>query len=429
MSDLDRILEKFPRPTWRPFAWSVIALCCAAASWAWTTELDRIAIAPGTVVPKGQVRIIQHLEGGVASEILVAEGDTVAAGDPLMRIELGGDALNGEELQARLDALALERARLIAEAAQIDLHLPEEESARQTDLARAETMTYRNRKREYESRIAVLRDQRSQKELEIESIAARLAGARARFAPLQEQREIAQHLSENQLMAKSQALTVERDYKTLEAEIGDLAVSLPLAQTALAEAKERELFERNRFRSEASERLRQVEIEMARQRELLTRANSQATRRLIVSPIDGIVKNLQVNTIGGVVGAGQPIAEIVPIGEELVIQARLSPRDVGHVSVGQTATVKIHTYDYMRYGALTGVVTQIAADASRDDKGEHYFRMILETDGDHLAIGDERYPISPGMSADIDIKLGKQTVARYLVEPVLKLRNEAFQAR
>ncbi len=429
MRDLDLLLEKHPLPSWRPLSAIVMALLGGALLWAAVARVDRVATAPGVVAPQGQVRVVQHLEGGIVSEILVREGAAVSAGQPLVRLDLGAEALNADEIRIGLDSLRLERARLLAEALQIDFAPPGDATGRQPDLAEAERATFQSRRREHESSLAVLRDQRTQKELAVQSIGARLRAAKARFGPLSEQREIAQTLSGRKLMRRTEALALERQYQELKGEIADLEVALPLAQAALAEARERELFERNRFRNAANDRLRAVEVEIARRREELSRADSQQRRTVVVSPIDGVVKSLRANTLGGVLRPGEPILEIVPSRERLVIEARLSPDDIGHVRLGQAARVKLATYDFLTYGALDGRVSRLAADANRDESGAYYFPIVIETDRDHLAVGADRYPLSAGMTAQVDIRLGDRSFLRYLIEPALKLREEAFGER
>ncbi|MEO1330627.1 MAG: HlyD family type I secretion periplasmic adaptor subunit [Pseudomonadota bacterium] len=429
MSTLDDLIKDFPLPTWRPLAGAAMALLAGGAIWAAQTRIDRVAVAQGVVAPQGQVRTVQHLEGGIVDTILVREGDRVSAGQALLQIDLGNEGLNAEEIQIRLDSLALERARLLAETLQVDLALPEAPSTRQPDLAKAERAAYQSRRREYESSLAVLRDQRSQKELAIQSINERLKAARARLAPLDEQRRTAQHLADKKLARRTEALSLEGEYQRLKGEIADLEVSLPLAQTALAEARERELYERNRFRKAANDRLREVEVDIARQTELSSRASSQNSRTVIESPIDGVVKNLAVNTIGAVVRPGDPILEVVPTRERLVVEARLSPEDVGHVQVGQRARVKLSTYDFLRYGALEGRIARIAADSNTDEQGRHFFQFVVEPEADHLSVGAQRYPLSPGMTAQVDIDLGDRSMLEYLIEPALKLRENAFRER
>ena len=163
--------------------------------------------------------------------------------------------------------------------------------------------------------------------------------------------------------------------------------------------------------------------------ELLTRATEVGSRSEIKSPINGIVKNLKFTTIGGVVRPGDPIMEIVPTGEQLVIQSQLSPTDRGYVTEGQSAMVKISTYDFARYGGLNGTVIQVAPGTSQDEKGNPFFRVIVQTDKNYLGESEGSLPIVPGMQATVEIHTGKKSVMEYLIKPVLKLKEEAFRER
>ncbi|MEL6977260.1 MAG: HlyD family type I secretion periplasmic adaptor subunit [Pseudomonadota bacterium] len=427
MRAMDRLEAGFPAPRWRFLGWFAIAALLAGGAWAATTQLDEVAVAPGVLAPHGRVRVVQHLEGGITEAIHVNEGDRVRAGEPLAQLDLGAGGLNLDQIQVDLDALLLERGRLVAESAQIDLHFPEDAAARQPAMAAAERAAYRSAKREHESSLAVLRDQRSQRELEIERILAQLASARERLRPLRQQQQIAETLMESQLMPRTQALSFDHDAKEIEGEIAALEIALPLAQTALAEARERELFERNRFRNRASDRLREVEMALAEQTALQERASAQQRRTTVASPIDGVVKTLAVNTIGGVVGAGEPIAEIVPVDERLVVEARVAPQDVGQVHEGQRVQVKVSAYDFLIYGALDGVVETVSADATQASDGAYFFKVTVGLEVDHLRHRGERRPLTAGMNADVDFVLGQRSLLWYLVEPLMRLRSDAFR--
>jgi len=212
-------------------------------------------------------------------------------------------------------------------------------------------------------------------------------------------------------------------------EIATIEPGIARANSALAEYAQRERDETLKFRRDAQEQLGKAEQEVARNRELMTQATDQARRTELQSPIDGQVKNLRFNTVGGVLKPGETVMEVVPANEKLIVEARLNPRDRGYVRSGQAATVKISTYDYVRYGGLEGQVTQIAADADLDERREPYFRVFAETDKAYL--GDEPgvWPITPGMQATVDIKTGERTVLDFLLRPVMKLRHEAFRER
>ena len=182
------------------------------------------------------------------------------------------------------------------------------------------------------------------------------------------------------------------------------------------------------FRRAISEQITLVELEIAREQERLVKATEQRSRAVIASPIEGVVQNLSYHTIGGVVGPGDAIMQIVPSRERLLIEARVDPRDIGHVEVGQRAVAKVSTYDFVRYGGLEGRVVSIAADADTDRSGQHYFRVVVETTDSTLG-ADGTLPIIPGMQATIDIHTGEKRVLDYLIQPVLKTRSEAFRER
>lgn len=429
MTGLDRILTRFPVPSWQPLAWLTMIMLAGAATWASVTELDRVAVASGSVVPRGEVRVVQHLEGGIVTAIHVREGDEVEEGQPLVRLDLGSGGLNAEEIEVRLDGLELERARLLSEYASLALSLPGAPSRRQPQLAEAERAAFLSRRREHESNLTVLREQKRQRELEIRSIDSRIESLRRSLDIAKAQYDMAHRLGQQQLVPEMQVLDLAGEVERMEGEMASLRIARPAAERAHLEAEERLVNERHRFHKDAAERLREVELEIARQRELYERASSQEVRTEILSPIDGVVQDMKINTIGGVVGPAEPIVEIVPSKERLVVEAQLSPADVGHVAVGQPATVKISTYDFLTYGSLQGRIVNVSADTNQDAEGQHYFRLIVETDSDSLEVGEETYPISPGMQAQVDIGLGRRSVLRYIVEPVLRLRDEAFRDR
>lgn len=429
MSQLDNLLERFPLPTWRPLAWIAIALMSASAIWASQAELEEIIAAAGVVVPQSQVKVVQHLEGGIITAIHVREGDRVEAGQPLLQLDLGSGGTNAEELQVRLDALLIKRARLTAQRDSKPLLLPEAASERQPHIAAAETATYDNRQRQFESDQEVIRKQARQQEYEVIAIDARRDSVRKRLDLASQQLAMIRKLYQSGVMAKMRLLDIEREVETIHGELLRLNVDYDKAGELLLEVKEREQQDLTHFRSQAAAELSQVELELGRHRELLVKASAQQQRSEVVSPIEGIVKRNRFNTIGGIVRPGDSIMEIVPSEDVLVVEARLSPTDVGHVAVGQSVLVKISTFDYLRYGGLEGIVQHVSADSSADQSGNQYFKMIVQTSGSQLDVGDQVYKITPGMEALVDVKIGIRSVLSYLIKPVLKLRHEAFRER
>jgi ATP-binding cassette subfamily C protein LapB len=429
MSQLDQMLDRFPLPSWRPLAWTAMALLAIGSAWAGQANLDEIVTARGVVVPKGQVKVVQHLEGGIVTAILVRDGDRVSAGQVLLLLDLGAGGINREELQVRLDGLRLKQARLSAELEGTTLILPEPDAARQPKMARAETAAFESRKRELDSSLRLLRNRIRQQEFEIAEIDIRRTSVQKRFDLAREQQEMIARALASRVVARMDALSLEREVEAIRGELAKLTIERAKAEEALLEATERERQEQERFRSQAAGELSQTELEIRRHEELLAKAADQAQRTEVLSPIDGVVKNLRFNTVGGVVGPGEPIMEVVPSADSLVIEARLSPVDVGHVQVDQPAVVKISTFDYLRYGALDGRVEQVAADSTMDKSGEQFFKMIIATSSDSIRSGGRAYRITPGMEALVDVRIGSRSVLSYLLKPVLKLRHEAFRER
>ena len=429
MTQLDDLLERFPLPSWRPLAWIAIGLLTAGAAWAAQTDLEEIVSTAGIVVPQSQVKVVQHLEGGIITAIHVREGETVEAGQPLVQLDLGSGGTNTQELRVRVDALLIKRARLTAQRDGTPIRLPQEPSSRQQHIAAAETATYDNRQRQFESDLEVIRKRIRQQEHEIAAIDARRVSVRKRLELASKQRGMIRKLHQSGVTTTMRLLDIERDVEAIHGELLGLDAEFDKAGEALLEAQEREQQDLTHFQSHAAAELAQVELEIGRQQELLTKARAQQQRSEVVSPIDGVVKRSRFNTIGGIVRPGDSIMEIVPSEDALVVEARLSPVDVGHVAVGQPVLVKISTFDYLRYGGLEGTIRHVAADSSADQSGNQYFKMIVETSTSQLESGGDSYRIKPGMEALVDVKIGSRSVLSYLVKPVLKLRHEAFRER
>ena len=220
---------------------------------------------------------------------------------------------------------------------------------------------------------------------------------------------------------------MDQAHEQLNLQISELVIARPLAESVVTEIDRQEQQEHIRYQREASERLREVELELVSLREQLERAADQANRTEIISPVDGVVQGLQINTIGGVIEPGQPILQVVPIGESLVVEAHLPPADIGHVHAGQRAVVRLSTYDFFRYGDLEGVIEHISADRHVTPEGAAYYLVRIRLDQQILEPENgETYPILPGMEAEIDIQIGTRTALQYMLEPVLKLRQDAF---
>ena len=426
---LDELLNSHPMPTWRVFAWPVMSMMLLLVTWAFFAELDEVAVSIGEVVPQGKVRVIQHLEGGIVEQLFVTEGDTVKEGDILIQLDQSSTGSNKEELSVRLDSQLLVRRRLQAEAQGKKLVFPPDIAAKRPTLAASQRQAFDARARELVSTLNVMKEQVKQRKLEVQELTARQKAVMRNYKLATERLKMSASLLTEGLTAKIEHLELEAEVESLDGEVQSLKPSIPKARAAVAESKERLKEGQIRFQREAQEELGKTEQEIARIREVLKRATEQGSRAEIKSPVAGVVKNLRFNTIGGVIKPGEPILEIVPTGENLVVQSRLNPTDRGYVSEGQKATVKISTYDFARYGGLKGTVIQVAPDTSMDENGQPYFRVVVQTNKNYLGREEGSLPIVPGMQATVDIHTGKKSVIDYLIRPVLKLKHESFRER
>ena len=426
---LDMMLNQNPLPGWRLLAWPVMLLLAIGLTWANFAKLDEVSIATGEVVPAGRIKVVQHLEGGIIQEIYVLEGDTVKEGQTLLQLDLASSGTNQEELQVRLDSNVLVKARLEAEANGSELTFPEAVAKRRAAIVSAQRQAYEARRRELSSTIQVMREQVKQRELEVEELTARSRAVESNYKLASERLKMSKSLLAEGLTAKMEHLQLEAEVENLDGEMKSLRPSLPKVLAAVEEAKQRQQETESRFRREAQDQLGKIEEDIARVTELLSKATEQGIRAEIKSTINGVVKNMRYNAVGNVVKPGEPIMEIVPTGDQLVVEAKLNPIDRGYVTVGQAATVKISTYDFARYGGLKGEVIRVAPDSSTDEDGAPYFRVVVQTDKNYLGYNEGDLPITPGMQATVDIHTGKKSVMDYLVKPVLKLRHEAFRER
>jgi len=427
---LARLAAGYPLPTWTPLARVVVAFITCFVLWSLVADLDEIAIANGEVVPEGKVKVIQHLEGGIVREIYVAEGSEVKEGTPLVQLDLAVTAMNANEIQARLDGLMLQKARLTAEVAgAAEVNFPPEEASRQPDIVNAERRSFEARRDALSRTLSVLRDQARQKELEITELSTR-EQALVNSLKLGHQRlAMSQDLLNSGLMARMEHVQLQSQVEELEGQLSTVRASIPRARAGMAEAQGRIGEEQAKFIRTVEGDLATDEVDIARNRQQFSQASNQQLRTQITSPIEGVVKNLRANTIGGVIRAGDPIMEIVPINDRLQVEARLSPMDRGYVRIGQTATVKVSAFDYTTYGGLEGEVILVAPDTTTNPDTDPYYRVVVRTDKGWLGEPSDKHPITAGMQATVEIHTGQRSVAQFLIKPVLKLRHEAFHER
>ena len=398
----------------------------AWASWA---ELDEVTRGEGKVIPSRQVQVVQNLEGGIVAELLVREGAIVERGEVLVRIDDVRAASELRESRQRYLALLGALGRLRAEVEETEIALAPEVLAEAPEVARNERALYRARRDALQSELEVLRSQATQREQELAQLATRIGQLERSHALAVEELEITEPLAASRVVSKVQLLRLQREVSDLAGELEATRLALPRVETALGEARRRIEERQLSFRAEAQRELNAVQAEAAALHEVIAAETDKVSRTEVRSPVRGTVKQLFVNTVGGVIQPGADLIEIVPLEDNLLVEAKVRPADIAFLHPGQAATVKVTAYDFSIYGGLDAVVEDISADTITDDKGESFYRVRVRTHDNALHKADEPLPIIPGMTTQVDILTGEKTVLDYLLKPILRARERALRER
>jgi adhesin transport system membrane fusion protein len=397
--------------------------------WAYFAVLDEVVRGAGKVIPTSQVQVIQNLEGGIVEEIHVREGEVIDAGQVLVTID---DTRFDASLQeSRLRALTLEARLLRLQAEAVgSVSLPamaERITAELPRVAEQERALFDERLRGREANRRILQEQQAQKKQTIAELTARVDRLSGSLELTKEELEVTRPLQDQGAVSEVEVLRLQRQVNDLKGELAEARLALPRAQAELAEVEQRliEFDARNReeIRAELNEVAGELEALNAGNVALADRVNRTQVR----SPIRGIVKSMQVRTVGGVVQPGMDLVEIVPVGESLLVEARVSPRDIAFLRPGLDAKVKLTAYDFAIYGGLDAQVEHISADTFIGEKDEPYYLVRVRTREPALERGGKAFPIIPGMTAEVDILVGEKSVLSYLLKPVLRARDTALR--
>lgn len=381
--------KNYPRE--RRMVYLVALLLGVFLVWAWYFPLAEVSSGQGTVVPSSREQVIQSLEGGIIASLSVTEGSVVDANEVLAQLDPTRSVSNVEEAAAKFNASIAAAARLRAEIAGAPrVDFPDALDAERFDELRA------NEHALFLSRQTSLRES--------------LNGLTAGLTLLEEELEITERLQSSGAASRVELIRLKREASEVRLEIARLRAD---------------------YQVQASEELQRVNAEAQVQSSILAGRNDQVDRLTFRAPMRGVVQDVAVTTIGGVVPPGGQLMTIVPIDDKLLIEARISPRDIAFIYPGQPALVKISAYDYSIFGGLDGVVVNISPNTVRDEirPEQLYYRVYIRTEVDNLTnAAGTTFPITPGMIATVDIRTGEKTVWQYLIKPFNRAQ-EALRER
>ncbi len=367
----------------------IVIFFIVALLWGALAMLDEVTVGLGKIVPSSQIQIIQNLEGGILTELSVHEGEVVKKDQVLVRLSDTKSTANYKEGRKRYLAFLASNARLFAQSNGHDkVAFPPEVLDEASDSVKIETKLFQSQMKSFDESISYLSKSYRLGNEELQKTKPLLAKGAA---------------------SEVEIIRLERQVNDLKGQIED---------------------KKNKFKADAQSEHNKNQLEIQGLEQSNIYSADQLTRTTIKSPVNGAVKKLHVVTLGGVIQPGMTIMEIVPIEDNLLIEARVKPNDIAFLKIGQEATVKVSAYDFSTYGGIKGILEQISADTMIDEKsGESYFLIKVRTDKNYIVRDEKHLPIIPGMTAEVDVLTGRKSVLSYLMKPLLKTKQNALRER
>lgn len=422
------LIEDTPRLA-RLTIWALLGFILFALIWMALAQVDEVTRGTGKAVPSSRLQKIQNLEGGIVSELLVREGEVVNAGQPLLRLDDTRFASNVGETEADRLSLLASVERLKAQTENRPIQIPAEVLEKAPGIAANETALYNSRRQQLEQEVSGLQQQLTQRQQELREFQSKQGQQQNSLNLLQQEIRLSEPLIAQGAISQVEVLRLKRSEVETRGQLQQATLAIPRAQAAIQEVQQKIEETRSRYRSEALAELNKANTDLNRVQATGRALEDRVSRTLVTSPVRGVIQQLLVNTVGGVVQPGSDIVQIVPLDDTLLVEVQIRPQDIGFLHPGQEAVVKFTAYDYTIYGGLKAQLESISADTITDEKGNSFYIVRLRTDKNHLGTDEKPLLIIPGMVASVDIITGRKSILSYLLKPILRARGEAFRER
>ncbi|HEU4707826.1 MAG TPA: HlyD family type I secretion periplasmic adaptor subunit [Methylophilaceae bacterium] len=404
----------------------IIIILVALLLWAAFTQVDEVVRGEGRVTPSRQVQVIQSLDGGIVTDILVQEGQTVSIGDPLIQIDETRAISSFRENRSQYLSLLAKQSRLQALVNGTPFNPPPEVQKEAPAVYSQELALYNASKDTLASQMGIARDQVTQREKELVETKAKLEQAEKGYELSSRELAVTKPLEASGAVSEVDLLRLERDTSRLRGDRDQAKAQIERIKAAIAEAQGKIQEVEQTFKSQNGADLNETTAKLNGLKATSVALKDRVQQATLKSPVNGKVNRLFYNTVGGVIPPGKEVMEIVPTDDALVLETKIQPKDIAFVRLLQPATVKLTAYDYTIYGTLDAIVENVSPDSVVDDKGNAYYVVRVRTLRSSLG---KQLPIIPGMVAQVDIMTGKKTILSYLLKPVLKAKSYAFTER
>ncbi|MDC0611975.1 HlyD family type I secretion periplasmic adaptor subunit [Vibrio sp.] len=430
----------------RIMLWVICAFFIIGVIWSSFAVIDKVTVGQGKVIPSSQIQVVQNLEGGLVKQILVKEGEHVEKGQQLLLIddtrfrsdyrereqEVSNLTANVVQLSASLNSVEINNnfnEKNWQESVKVNydnLNFPVNLIENKPQLVQRQKAQYIQDLDNLKNQISTVDQQVKQKQQDLVELQARVTNLKQSYEYAQKELAITKPLADEGVVPQIELLKLQRQVNDTRRDMTSSELKIPLAKASVREAILNRIDAAQQFKSDQQQKLNQAQDKLSALTESAVGLEDKVNRTVVVSPVAGTVKTLNVNTVGGVIQPGMDIVEIVPSEDTLLVEAKIAPQDIAFLRPNLPAIVKFTAYDFSKYGGLEGTLEHISADTSQDDEGNSFYIVRVRTYATTLNNNGD-LPIIPGMTASVDIITGKRTVMDYLLQPILRAKNNAFQ--
>jgi adhesin transport system membrane fusion protein len=414
----------------RAVLWVIALSVVWLIAWASRAPIDEIARGEGNVIPSSRVQVVQNLEGGIVEELNVREGDMVKKGQPLLKIQDINFMSSFEENRLRIEELEARSVRLYAQSNDVSF-----EDAKTTlkvadsHFLKEEYKLFLSNKEQLNAAVNTIQSQLNQRKNELTEVNAKIKRLSQSLSLLNEEITLKRPLVAQGVVPEVELLQLRRELNQAEGDLEASKLSVPRIRSSIQETQSKISEVMLEFSTKAKERYNEVTAEKQLIEQSIGALGDRVNRAIVRAPADGTIKQLFVNTVGGVIKPGMDILEIVPADDILLVEVKIKPSDIAFIRINQPAIVKFTAYDFAIYGGLHGHVSHIGADTVTDEQGNTFYKALIKTDVSQPSTTSSKLVVKVGMIASVDILTGKKTVLDFLLKPILKAKQQALRER